>query len=142
MTIDTRRERRKEGRLELPATAYVWLEGYELGPYAVDNLSVAGALLTGEMTAALGDLVQILLVLPGEDALELDARVVRVEDNAGSMVQMGIAFEHWSATAEDALREALYGATSVGEREAERESLPPFFESDDPDFVKIVPPPR
>ncbi len=142
MTIETRRERRKEGRLELPATAYVWLEGYELGPYAVDNLSVGGALLTGDMTASLGDLVQVLLVLPGEEALELDARVMRVDAKIGSTVQMGVAFEHWSASAEDALREALYGATSLADRDADRESLPPFFESDDPDFVKIIPPPR
>ena len=140
MTIDATRERRKDSRLEVPATAYVWLEGYELGPYAVDNLSPGGALLTGEISPATGDVIQVLLVLPSQPALELDARVVRRERLPGEGARLAVRFEHWSASTEDALREALFGATSVAPDE-ERRSLPPFFDVTDPDLVPIVPPP-
>jgi len=111
MTIDARRERRHHNRLSLPASAILFLDGVELGHYIVQDLCAGGALLTGSVATTMkGDVVQVLLHLPGQPPLEIDACVRRMVDTVGHMVAVGIEFEHEDAFTEDAIQEALLGA--------------------------------
>jgi hypothetical protein len=137
--IDTTRERRREARLEVPSSAILFLEGIELGMYAVDNLSPHGALLTGDVAALQGDMVTVLLFLEGRPPVEVDGRIVRLDRSVGSVVRMGVAFDHWSAATEDALRETLYGVTSISADEDL--AMPRIDDVEDPDIVPLIPEP-
>ncbi|MBW2460671.1 MAG: PilZ domain-containing protein, partial [Deltaproteobacteria bacterium] len=114
---DSERERRRNTRRMVPSTAVLFLEGIELGMYGVDNLSPAGALLTGDIAALQGDMVTVLLVLDGRRPVEVDGLIVRLDRSVGSTVRMGIAFEHSSSATEDALSETLYGVSAIPDRE-------------------------
>jgi len=137
--IDSSRERRRDARLAVPSTAILFLEGIELGMYAVDNLSPGGALLTGDVAALQGDMVTVLLILEGRPPVEVDGEIVRLDRSVGSVVRMGIAFDHWSAATEDALRETLYGVTSFASEEGV--TFPRLDDVDDPDVIPFFPEP-
>lgn len=140
MRIDPKRERRREHRVVVSASAVLFLEGVELGEFAVDNLSVWGALFTGDIGAAPDDRLTALLTISGLPAIEVDARVVRVRRSQGC-VKMAVELEHWSSFSEDALREALLGARSKSEMPPVAPHLPEPWEMDDPDLIEVVPPP-
>ena len=143
MKMDWTRERRRNHRFSISATAVLFLEGVELGQFAVDNLSVTGALFTGEIGAPRGDRVVALLSISGYPSIEVDARIVRVSRSQG-VVRMAVELEHWSAATEDVLREALLGAHSASEMPPPPHdvALPEAWEMDDPDLIEIIPPPR
>jgi hypothetical protein len=105
----------------------------------VDNLSPSGALLTGDVAALQGDVVTVLLLLDGRPPVEVDGEIVRLDRSVGSLVRMGVHFDHASAATEDALRETLYGVTSIA---VDHDlTLPQFDDIDDPDLVPLVPEP-
>jgi hypothetical protein len=140
MAIDPSWERRREHRLTVPATAVLFLEGVELGQFAVDNLSPAGALFTGDLGVARGERVSVLLTIPEASPLELDARVAR-SSRLGATFALGVEFEHWSAFTEDALRELIVGAKTASELPPTSPGLPELWEMDDPELIEVVPPP-
>ena len=139
MRFDPTRERRREHRLDLAATAVVFLEGVELGEFAVDNLSLAGALLTGDIGAAPDDPLTVMLTVDGQETIEIDARVVRVA-RSGGCTQLGVGFEHASWVSEDALRAVLLGGHDRAEPWSGPElEIPSSWELDDTDLDDILP---
>ncbi len=136
--IDPSWERRKEHRLAVPATAVLFLEGVELGQFAVDNLSTSGGLFTGDIGLSRGDSISVLLTVPGHHPVDVDATVMRAS-RIGVSVKLGVRFEHWSSSTEDMLRELLLG-TSDGLPETPP-TLPELWEMDDPDLIEVVPMP-
>jgi hypothetical protein len=123
--------------LAVPASAVLFLEGIELGMYGVDNLSPGGAMVTGDVAAARGERLTAMLLFTNRPPIEVDAHVTRLDRSVGSLVRMGLRFDHWSAATEDALRDALYGSTSIRPDRIELDEM-----WDDPDLVPIVPEPR
>ena len=130
------RERRGQRRAAIDGSAVLFLEGIELGMFGIDNLSTAGALLTGDVLAAQGDQITVLLLLSDRAPIEVDAQVVRIDGSHGSLLRLGVEFDHNSSATEDAIRAALgWGppAPLVGR------SIGDVY---DPDFITIVPEPR
>jgi len=138
MRFDPTRERRRAHRLDVAATAVVFLEGVELGEFAVDNLSLAGALLTGDMGAAVDDPLTVMLTVDGQETIELEARVVRVARSRGC-TNLGVVFDHESWVTEDSLRAVLMGGHDRAEPWAADLEIPSTWEIDESDLDDILP---
>ena len=130
-------DRRGEPRLGAPASAVLLVAGEEVGRYAVDNLSIDGALITGEVALRRGERIQLLLQVGRAHPIEVDARVVHRQSTPAHDCALGVTFEHTSAATEDSLREALLGSPV----DVPGELLPELWDVDDPDIVALVPPP-
>jgi len=100
-------DRRKHPRFNVPATASIFHDGLELGRYLVQNLSLGGALLTGDSKAPEDVVVQVLLELDDHRSIEIEARVVRHLYAFGQTTALAIAFEHADSYSEDMITEAM-----------------------------------
>jgi CheY-like chemotaxis protein len=86
-------ERRRHRRMAVPAVAAVSVAGKHLGIFAVADLSDGGALLVGEALAVPGQLVELLLQLPGHPVLKMKAKVLRRQVGPSRGKKCGVKFE-------------------------------------------------
>lgn len=114
-------ERRQRRRANVAAMATVVKDGIVVGRYVVQNLSAAGALLTGRDGAREGDGLWVRLEVPGRPQLVVRARVVRRAPAASDLMAMAIAFRHSDADGEDAVQQVVLDALE------DRERSEPFF---------------
>lgn len=100
-------ERRRHRRSDLPATAVLVRGGLDSGRYVVQNLSAAGALLTGDADVEVGTPVELRLEFADHDPVRVRGRVVRRAETVAEMVVLAIAFRHRSPDTEDAIHQAV-----------------------------------
>lgn len=113
-------ERRVHQRADLAAVAIVVRGGTDVGRFLVQNLSAAGALLTGGNGAQVGDSVLIRLEVSGHTPVVVNARVLR-RAQTDDVTALAVEFRHRSPDTEDAIHEAVLGALEDAERSQ------PFF---------------
>lgn len=114
-------ERRQRQRASVAAMATVVKDGIVVGRYVVQNLSAAGALLTGRDGAREGDGLWVRLEVPGRPRLVVRARVVRRAAAASDLTAIAVAFRHATVDGEDAVQQVVLDALE------ERERAEPFF---------------
>jgi len=103
-------ERRTHRRIDVAATAIVLKHGVDSGRYLVQNLSAAGALLTGGDTVEVGDSLLVRIEMTGRTPVVVGARVVRSAKAAPDMTALAVEFKHSSPDTEDAIHEAVLDA--------------------------------
>ncbi len=121
MQVSNNIERRAHRRVDLPATAVLMRGGVDAGRFIVQNLSAAGALLTGHGDLPDGAAVQLRLEFDAGNRVVLRGRVVRRAETGANMVALAIAFRHASPDTEDAIQQAVLDALEVAVRSE------PFF---------------
>ena len=114
-------ERRSHRRADLPATAVLVRGGVDSGRYVVQNLSAAGALLTGDASVELGAQVELRLEFSDHTPVRVRGRVVRRAETVAEMVVLAVAFRHRSPDTEDAIQQAVLDSLEVAVRSE------PFF---------------
>lgn len=114
-------ERRKHRRVDLPATAVLIRGGLDAGRYVVQNLSAAGALLTGDGDVEVGTPVQFRLEMDGHAPVSVRGRVVRRAETVSDLVVLAVAFHHRRPDTEDAIQQAVLDALELAARSE------PFF---------------
>jgi CheY-like chemotaxis protein len=103
----TARPHRRHPRCKIATSAVVCHRSRYL-PALVENLSAGGALLRGEETPELDEVVEVVLRLPDRPALNLTARVVRCEGSASEGGQRyAVTFKHEAPRTEAALALAV-----------------------------------
>ena len=112
-----RAERRRAYRVDTFATYARCSSNRRVGRYAVQNLSLGGALLHGAPGMAPGHDVEVLLRLPGSGEVLLDGRVLRSRRVAPSHAEFAVRFGEIDVDAEDAIE-------SIVERELVRARHP------------------
>ena len=114
-------ERRTHRRVDLPATAVLLRSGVDRGRYIVQNLSAAGALLTGDGDVSPGSPVELRLEMNGRDPVVVHGRIVRRAETVANMVALAVSFRHRSPDTEDAIQQAVLDALELAVRSE------PFF---------------
>jgi hypothetical protein len=114
-------ERRTHRRMDLSATAVLLKSGVDTRRYIVQNLSAAGALLTGEGDVASGSEVVLRLEIHGHAPVVVRGRIVRRAETVANMVAMAVSFRHRSPDTEDAIQQAVLDALELAVRSE------PFF---------------
>jgi hypothetical protein len=114
-------ERRAHRRVDLPATAVLVRAGTDRGRYIVQNLSAAGALLTGDGDVPIGSPVNLRLEINGHAPVSVRGRVLRRGETVANMVALAISFRHSSPDTEDAIQQAVLDALESAVRSE------PFF---------------
>jgi hypothetical protein len=114
-------ERRAHRRVDLPATAVLLRGGVDAGRYIVQNLSAAGALLTGGGRVPPGSAVQLRLEINGHEPVVVHGRVLRSAATVADMCALAVSFRHRSPDTEDAIQQAVLDALEVAVRSE------PFF---------------
>ncbi len=114
-------DRRAHSRADLPATAVLLRGGVDAGRYIVQNLSAAGALLTGDADVDVGSPVQLRLEIGGRSPVVVKGRVVRRAQTVANLVALAINFRHRSPDTEDAIQQAVLESLEVAVRSE------PFF---------------
>lgn len=114
-------ERRAHRRVDLSATAVLMRGGLDAGRFIVQNLSAAGALLTGAGIVPDEPTVQLRLEIDGRSPVVVRGRVVRRAETGADMVALAISFRHPSPDTEDAIQQAVLDALEVAVRSE------PFF---------------
>jgi CheY-like chemotaxis protein len=104
-----RAERRRHWRAPLWATATLSIETRHLGTFAVVNLSAGGALFVGDIPAALGAPVRLLLTLPGGSSVRASAALVR-RDQSRQGSAFALAFTALAAEDEEVIQRAVSAA--------------------------------
>lgn len=97
-------ERRNRPRVDLAITATLMCRDEPVGRYTVQNLSAAGALLTGQQAVDEDAPLRVLLDLPSP--LATDA-VVKRQVQADALVALAVQFQHDSDEAEDQIQDAV-----------------------------------
>jgi ActR/RegA family two-component response regulator len=82
-------------------------DGRALGTFQVDNLSSAGAQLTGACPLTVGTSVTLRLTLGHEQALNVEARVVRTEHRVPGKFCFAVAFVRVPTEVEDMIQEVV-----------------------------------
>jgi hypothetical protein len=114
-------ERRAHSRAELPATAVLLRGGVDAGRYIVQNLSAAGALLTGDADVDVGSPVELRLEIGSRGPVIVKGRVIRRAKTISNLVALAISFRHRSPDTEDAIQQAVLDALELAVRSE------PFF---------------
>ena len=99
-------ERRRHRRVALPAVAAVTVGGKHLGIFQVADLSTGGALLVGDGLAVPGQVMELLLQLPGHPSIPLRAKVLRRQVGPVRGRKCGVRFEPADAAVTAALAAA------------------------------------
>jgi hypothetical protein len=113
-------ERRAHPRVDLPAVAVVVRGGVDAGRFLVQNLSAAGALLTGAPSVQVGDSVLVRIEVQGHAPVVVNARVKRRAETE-DVTALALEFRHRSPDTEDAIQEAVLWALEEAEKSR------PFF---------------
>lgn len=103
-----RGKERRFPRLTIKAKAIVRTESSTCA-YVVENISAAGALLTGGPAQEVGSWLRIFLEVESHPLIELHAEVLRNQTLDGT-IGIGVAFRHESDATEDAIQHALLKA--------------------------------
>jgi hypothetical protein len=114
-------ERRAHSRAELPAAAVLLRVGVDAGRYVVQNLSAAGALLTGDADVAVGSPLELRLEIGGRAPVVVKGRVIRRARTIANLVALAVSFRHRSPDTEDAIQQAVLDALEIAVRSE------PFF---------------
>jgi hypothetical protein len=104
------RERRRAPRAWVSATAILRDERDDCFYYAVDNLSVIGAFLSGGPLLPLGATVTMLVTLETDSPVLIVAKVVRHRSLSGDGPALGVVFLSMSAHARSLIRRAVLEA--------------------------------
>jgi hypothetical protein len=107
--------------MDLPATAVLLRSGVDTGRYIVQNLSAAGALLTGDGDVTPGSEVVLRLEIDGHAPVVVRGRIVRRAETGADMVALAVSFRHRSPDTEDAIQQAVLDALELAVRSE------PFF---------------
>jgi hypothetical protein len=102
-----RDERRRHPRVGVDATAVVVMPGAGPVRYAVDDLSVGGALLRDGPPLMTGDVIRMALYLRSRAPLLVDAELVRRKPHDASGSGYAVAFRDLTATQEDVIQDAI-----------------------------------
>ena len=116
-------ERRAHRRIDLPASAVLLRGGTEAQRFVMQNLSAAGALLTGSRPLPENRLLLFRLDLPAHAPIAVRGKVSRQAVVAG-MYALAIEFVDPSPETEDAIQQAMLDALELS---VESE---PFFKPD------------
>ena len=117
-----KRDRRSNHRGDVDGRAELFQRGDHVGHYTLENISAAGAMISGERDLRPGHLVHLLLDLEtGDETMSLTGAVRRVRGN-GNGIGVAIAFPALSADQEDAIHDAVLRA--LVQREARLARLP------------------
>ncbi len=100
-------ERRTRPRVDLSITATLMSRDRPVGRYTVQNLSAAGALLTGAHRVDPDEPCWLLLDLP-DRPISVGARVRRQVDT-GAVVAIAVELVHVSEASEDLIQDAVLG---------------------------------
>src|SRR5690349_16063224 len=84
-------ERRVHPRVSFAAEARFYIEDRPFGRYTVEDISVGGALVVGDLAPPVGQRVRVALTASQFGTVRLDAEVVRVQPS-GRRHGIGIAF--------------------------------------------------
>jgi CheY-like chemotaxis protein len=103
-------ERRKHRRYSVPATLTLARGKEFLGTYLVQDVSEGGALIHDGPILEVGETVRVMLHLPGQQAIAVEARVVREAESKSGGPAFGIQFQHDSAESEVRLKEGITNA--------------------------------
>src|SRR5713101_1802511 len=96
-----RDERRHHPRVDVAASAVVLMPGSSSPVrYAVDDLSVGGALLRDGPPIMTGDVIRMALYLRCSAPLLVDAELVRRKPHSGSGSGCAVVFRHLTAVQE------------------------------------------
>lgn len=98
-------DRRHSFRVCVPGSASVWHKGMLSGYYAVRDLSIGGCALRGQSSCRVNDQVVVLLHLPPQSSLSVNAVVTRVDEHG-----LGLRFERTSPRAEDYIQDLVVNA--------------------------------
>jgi hypothetical protein len=105
-------EKRRHPRLPVSGAAMVVKANACLGRFWMVNLSVGGALIAGEPPLALGERVALRLELGAQQAVSVEATVVRVGKGPPNPT-VGFAFHYDSVESEHAMTKALAGIVTA-----------------------------
>jgi hypothetical protein len=103
-------ERRSSPRVDVVATAVLWLPDVGLLRCKVEDLSIGGALLRCAPEVALGLRTRLSLLFDGADPLLIEAELVRWNRDEESSGTLAVVFHNLSARQEDAIQDALLKA--------------------------------
>jgi hypothetical protein len=101
------RERRRDGRIQVPGVAAVGGPTKHLGIFEVADLSRGGASLFGEGVLAPGELIELSVQLPGIPVLRLRGKVLRRQATGPRGRRCAVRFERLTPDEEAALAAAL-----------------------------------
>jgi hypothetical protein len=105
------RDRRSTHRVDLDGRAVLFQRGDRIGQYTLENISAAGALISGESNLRPGHLVHVLIDLDSNhETMSLTGSIRRVQDRSngnGNGVGVAISFPVLSADQEDAIHNAV-----------------------------------
>jgi CheY-like chemotaxis protein len=110
-------EHRRHSRSEVVATATVFSTGEMHGTFLVQDLSVGGACLIGQLITQAGQRLNLLMQFPGKPTFSLRAVVVRHDELGPTRQRTAISFVELTAEQEDTIQEAVVATL---EREQER----------------------
>src|SRR5260370_36276812 len=112
-----RDERRHHPRVDVAASAVVLMPGSSSPVrYAVDDLSVGGALLRGGPPLMTGDVIRMALYLRCSAPLLVDAELVRRKPQSATGAGSAVAFRYLRAVQEDVLQDAIPNALEALDR--------------------------
>ena len=97
--LPTDAERRSHPRFAALSPALVVGEAGMVCPCLVEDLSGGGACITGAPGLVVGEMVRLLLQLPGRRPFSLDGRVVRRLPDAGPAARFGLSFARMTGPA-------------------------------------------
>ena len=105
-------DRRGDSRVDHLKPAVVLARHNNGMAFVIENISLGGARLVGELTLEVGECVQILFELDGRP-VEVDAEVVRVDRQDVFRDRIAVAFTNLSAPHRDAIRRLVQTALDL-----------------------------
>jgi hypothetical protein len=111
-------ERRAHPRVPFQATARLFTEAQVIGDYAVQDLSVGGALLSGTVAPTVGGVFGVWLSSTRLGAVRVAAEVVRVQQSADGRVSLGVKFRNPPSKIEAMIQEAVLGELEAASKQA------------------------
>jgi hypothetical protein len=111
-------ERRAHPRAPFQATARLFTEAEIIGDYAVLDLSVGGARLSGPVAPTLGGVFGVWLSSTRLGAVRVAAEVVRVQPGRDGQVAIGIKFRNPPSKIEAMIQEAVLAELEASSKHA------------------------